>query len=209
MKNHEVKLLETSKIIPYPDNPKLHSDEQIAILAGRIKIECFNQPIVVDTDHVVVKGHGRRLAAIKLGLEQVPVVILEGMDKSEIKAARLADNKISDLTGYDESVLSVETEGIKDLGLDLLDLGFIDLEIMSMDIDSIGEAADDEADNPKHMAENLEGFLDAQVKKISFIIPNESYDELVAGLNELQERYEFKNHTDVIMRLVNDQIKER
>jgi DNA modification methylase len=124
MKNYTSKLINLDSIIPYPDNPKIHDDEQIALLAGRIAKEGFNQPIVVDHNMVIVKGHGRRLAATKLGLEKVPVVVLNDLTKAEIKAARIADNQVSLLTGYDDTRLKLELEGLAELDISLDDLGF-------------------------------------------------------------------------------------
>ena len=120
-------VVDLDSLIPYPDNPKNHDDEQIALLAGRIAKEGFNQPIVVDENNVIVKGHGRRLAAQKLNLKKVPVVVLEGLSPAEVKAARLADNQIPIKTDYDQDKMKLELEGLVDLDIDLdidIDLDF-------------------------------------------------------------------------------------
>ena len=140
--------LSINELIPYPDNPKLHNDEQIALLAGRITKEGFNQPIVIDENKVIVKGHGRRLAAIKLGLEEVPVIVLDGLSKAEIKAARLADNVISLRTDNDKELLKLELSQLTELDMSLPEFGFDDFMISKLDLFS-EEAGSADAKEPK------------------------------------------------------------
>jgi DNA modification methylase len=147
MKNYATKLVDLDTLIPYPDNPKLHDDEQVALLAGRISKEGFNQPIVVDPDMVIVKGHGRRLAATKLGLEKVPVIVLDDLTKAEIKAARLADNAILQRTGYDNEKLKLEIEGLGELDIDLFDVGFDDNFLGTLEVDLDIDLSDDEKED--------------------------------------------------------------
>ena len=107
--------VEPSKIIPYSNNPKSHPEEQVDKIASSIKSYGFVQPIVTDKDNEVIIGHGRLQAAKKLDLEKVPVIKHENLSESEIKALRLADNRIAeseweDLTGKEHEVIEqVET----------------------------------------------------------------------------------------------------
>lgn len=111
------------KLIPYAKNARTHSDEQVAQIAGSIKEFGFNNPVLVDKDNSIIAGHGRVLAARKLGMDKVPVVILNHLTESQRKAYILADNRIALNSGWDTSMLSVELQDLKD-DIDLSLLGF-------------------------------------------------------------------------------------
>jgi len=111
------------KLIPYAKNARTHSDEQVAQIAGSIKEFGFNNPVLVDKDNSIIAGHGRVMAARKLGMDKVPVVILNHLTESQRKAYILADNRIALNSGWDSSMLSVELQDLKD-DIDLSLLGF-------------------------------------------------------------------------------------
>ena len=111
------------KLIPYAKNARTHSDEQVAQIAGSIKEFGFNNPILVDKDNSVIAGHGRLMAARKLGMDKVPVVELQHLTESQRKAYVLADNRIALKSGWDTSMLSLELQDLKD-DIDLSLLGF-------------------------------------------------------------------------------------
>jgi DNA modification methylase len=111
------------KLIPYAKNARTHSDEQVAQIAGSIKEFGFNNPVLVDKENSVIAGHGRLMAARKLGMEKVPVVELEHLTESQRKAYVLADNRIALNSGWDTSMLSLELQDLKD-DIDLSLLGF-------------------------------------------------------------------------------------
>ena len=130
----ETELWPVVDLIPYAKNAKKHSDAQVKLLADLISKQGWTQPIVVVGDEegggrgVVVVGHGRRLAAIRLGLINVPVRVLYGYSKQAIDAMRLSDNRATS-TDYDIGVLQEELGLLAEDGLDLLDLGFSEKEI--------------------------------------------------------------------------------
>src|SRR5690349_16944205 len=90
----DARLVDIGQIKPYELNAKKHPVEQVNTLASRIKKDGFDQAIVVDEDFVILKGHGRRLAAIQLGMKQVPVVVKIGLTEAHKRACRIADNKV-------------------------------------------------------------------------------------------------------------------
>jgi DNA modification methylase len=110
-------------LIPYAKNARTHSDEQVAQIAGSIKEFGFNNPVLVDKENSVIAGHGRIMAARKLGMDKVPVVELEHLTESQRKAYVLADNRIALNSGWDTSMLSLELQDLKD-DIDLSLLGF-------------------------------------------------------------------------------------
>jgi DNA modification methylase len=110
-------------LIPYAKNARTHSDEQVAQIAGSIKEFGFNNPVLVDKENSVIAGHGRLMAARKLGMDKVPVVQLGHMTEAQRKAYVLADNRIALNSGWDAGMLSLELQDLKD-DIDLSLLGF-------------------------------------------------------------------------------------
>ena len=105
--------MDPRELVPYPDNPRVN-DRTVELLAKSIQDYGFRQPIVADEELVVLAGHARLKAALRLGLERVPVVIASGLTEEQARAYRLADNKTADLTEWDRSVLEAEGKLIGD-----------------------------------------------------------------------------------------------
>lgn len=116
--------IKTVDIKPYEKNPR-KNDEAVKYVAESIREFGFKVPIVIDDDHVIVAGHTRWKAAKKLGLEEVPCVIADDLTEEQIKAFRLADNKVAEKAEWDFDLLSVELENIVDL--DMTAFGFEDV----------------------------------------------------------------------------------
>lgn len=110
-----------SEVIPYEHNPR-KNDDAVDFVAKSIKEFGFKQPIVIDHDGVIVAGHTRLKAAKKLKLETVPCVIADDLTEEQIKAYRLADNKVSEAAIWDDDLLKIELDGILDI--DMSDFGF-------------------------------------------------------------------------------------
>jgi len=107
----EVTMWPVDELIPYTNNPKQHPDEQIQKLASSIKNYGWDQPIVVDGDGEIIKGHGRLQAAERLNLTEVPVIERPDLTDAQAKAARIADNKTAE-SAWDDELLAVELEQI-------------------------------------------------------------------------------------------------
>lgn len=114
-------------VIPYSNNPKEHPDEQVKKIASSIKNYGWDQPIVVDGDGEIIKGHGRLQAAELLGLDTVPVVERTDLSDAEKRASRIADNKTAESQWQDET-LALEVEQIEH-DFDAEELGFDDDEL--------------------------------------------------------------------------------
>jgi ParB-like chromosome segregation protein Spo0J len=110
-------------------NPRRHSDAQIAQIAGSIAHFGFNSPILIDAKGSIIAGHGPYLGALKLGLEMAPVIILDHLSEIETRAYLLADNKLAELSEWDEDTLASELAELKNADIDLGDLGFSDEEL--------------------------------------------------------------------------------
>jgi len=112
------------KLIPYARNPRTHSDAQVAQIAGSIREFGWTNPVLVDGANGIIAGHGRVLAARKLGLERVPVIELAHMTEAQKRAYVLADNQLALNAGWDEALLRLELADLSELGFDLGLIGF-------------------------------------------------------------------------------------
>jgi DNA modification methylase len=112
------------ELIPYARNPRTHSDAQVAQIAASIREFGWTNPVLVDGRNGVIAGHGRVLAARKLGLEQVPVIELTHMGEAQRRAYILADNQLALNAGWDEELLRLELADLSELGFDLGLIGF-------------------------------------------------------------------------------------
>ena len=116
-------------LIPYVNNARTHSEEQVSQIASSIKEFGFNNPILLDGDNGVVAGHGRLLAAKKLGMEEVPCIELAHLSGAKKRAYILADNKLALNAGWDYNLLNIELESLMKEDMDLNVIGFSDEEL--------------------------------------------------------------------------------
>lgn len=156
----DIELVSPDDLIAYENNPKQHPEWQIDKIASSIKNHGFDQPIVVDGDSEIIKGHGRQRAAKKLGLDRVPIVRRDDLSDAQAKAARIADNKTQMETGWNMDNLALEVEQLEETEVDVdVETGFDEqeldtlLEEQDVDIDQFFEeeppdAADDSTDDP-------------------------------------------------------------
>jgi len=114
----------TESLLPYVRNARTHSPEQISQIAASIVEFGFTNPILAGSDKIIVAGHGRLLAAQKLGLTEVPVVVLDHLTPAQRKALIIADNKIAENAGWDEELLRTELQALIDEGFNLDLTGF-------------------------------------------------------------------------------------
>lgn len=116
-------------LIPYTRNPRMHSEAEVAQIAATIAEFGFNNPILVDTGAGIIAGHGRLLAARKLQLQEVPVIVLDHLSEAQKRAYIMADNQLALNAGWDEDLLRLELAALReeDFNLDLV--GFEDEEL--------------------------------------------------------------------------------
>lgn len=134
------------ELIPYARNPRTHSDVQVAQIAASIREFGWTNPVLVDGDSGIIAGHGRVLAARKLGLEQVPVIELAHMSDAQKRAYVLADNQLALNAGWDDELLRLELADLSELGFDLGLIGFGEGELERLLAgEKAGLTEDDEA----------------------------------------------------------------
>lgn len=136
------------KLIPYARNSRTHSDEQVAQIAASIKEWGWTTPVLVDETGQIIAGHGRILAARKLGIEEVPVILAKGWTDAQKRAYVIADNKLALNAGWDNEMLALEFGELEGVGFDLELTGFTLDEIDALKPVELNEGLTDEDEIP-------------------------------------------------------------
>ena len=131
-------------LIPYARNSRTHSDEQVAQIAASIREFGWTNPVLVDGDNGIIAGHGRVLAARKLGMAEVPCIELAHLSEAQKKAYIIADNKLALNAGWDNELLALEFGELQELGFDLDLTGFDADELEALTGLNGGDGEDDE-----------------------------------------------------------------
>lgn len=128
MKEQQISYRKISEIYPYEKNPR-NNDAAVDSVAKSIKDFGFRVPILIDKAGTIIAGHTRYKAAKQLGLDQVPCILVDDLSEAQIRAYRIADNKVSETSSWNDDVLRAEMEALKALNVDLEQTGFSDMEI--------------------------------------------------------------------------------
>ena len=131
-------------LIPYARNSRTHSDSQVTKIASSIKEFGFLNPVIVDKDNGIIAGHGRVMAAKKLGLKEVPILLVEHLSETQKRAYIIADNRLALDAGWDEEMLRVEFAELADDGFNLELTGFELGEITNINLDGESLTSDDD-----------------------------------------------------------------
>lgn len=136
---------QTADLIPAATNAKLHSEGQVAQIAASIREFGFNNPVIVQVNGTIIAGHGRVLAAAKLGLDRVPVIVLSHLTEPQIRAFRIADNRLAETGGgWDWEMLRAEIDQLAQLDIDTSLTGFWPDDLPSADIESFEVDGDEQ-----------------------------------------------------------------
>ena len=139
-----------TELIPYVKNSRTHSDEQVAQIAASIKEFGWTNPILVDGQNGIIAGHGRLLAARKLGHKEVPTIELSDLTETQKKAYIIADNRLALNAGWDDELLKLEINQLSELNFDLALLGFDEIELAKL----FDQLEDEEEDELKEQSYN-------------------------------------------------------
>jgi DNA modification methylase len=178
----------TTKLIPYARNARTHSDEQVAQIAASIVEFGFTNPVLARSDGVIIAGHGRLAAAQRLGLAEVPVVVLDHLTPSQRRALIIADNRIAENSGWDPELLRLETDALRDDDFDVSITGF-DADALSdlldgEETDQTGQTDDDQIPEVQEDAVSKPGdiwILGPHRVLCGDATKTESYDALLVG----------------------------
>lgn len=160
-----IKEMKLSDLKPYEKNPR-KNDNAVGAVAKSIEQFGFKVPIVIDKNNVIVAGHTRYKAAQKLGLEKIPCIIADDLTPAQIKAFRLVDNKVAELSYWDFEQLGFELDDLKNVGMDLSVLGF---DLPHVDINEFFEECEPKTKSEKVKPEETE------IQKFSVEQANENY----------------------------------
>lgn len=181
MKEREIQYCNPEELIPYEKNPR---DNRAALDAIELSIEeyGFTNPILVNEEKVILAGHTRREAAILAGLEKVPYIVVDGLTEAQQKAYRLADNKLSELSIWDEDLLKEELEDLLDEDYDISLTGFSDIDLTDLLKDE-DDLEDIEPEEPKEKKTTLPmlrfGSNSVRITQDELIMLSNRYNEYV------------------------------
>lgn len=135
----EIRQVAVGDLIPYVNNAKQHSEDQVTRIASSIREFGFVNPVLIDKALNIIAGHGRVLAAKKLGMETVPCVYVEGLTDAQRKAYILADNRLGELAEWDMNLVGLELGELSEMDFDIDLTGF---ELPNVDMDDFGTSFD-------------------------------------------------------------------
>lgn len=139
-----IEKISIDKLMPYANNARTHSDEQVAQIAASIREFGFNNPVLIAEDDTIIAGHGRVMAARKLNLSEVPCLRLSHLTETQRKAYILADNKLALNAGWENNLLSLELTELADSGFDITLTGFTQEEMDALKPVEVTEGLTDE-----------------------------------------------------------------
>jgi ParB-like chromosome segregation protein Spo0J len=195
-KAKNIELVPLDALTPYDKNARLHTRSQIEKIAKSIKAFGFNNPILIDADQGIIAGHGRLEAAKLLELESVPVIRLDHLNEKERQAYILADNRLADLSQWDEELLGKEVAALQEAELDLDALGWSEDELAALvagldDIEPTDEALSSIADESE-----------PETKSFRFQFDVTDFAELSEMLDTLTRRYKLEDAAETFEHLV-------
>ena len=139
-----LQLIDIDKLIPYINNPRTHSKEQIKQIQASLREFGFINPILIDDGYNIIAGHGRLLAAEAEGIKKIPCILVKHLTEAQKKAYILADNKLAEMAGWDMELLSIELEELKELDFDIDLTGFNSDELSDIFGEEEPEIAEDD-----------------------------------------------------------------
>jgi ParB-like chromosome segregation protein Spo0J len=173
----QIEQVTTADLIPYARNARTHSESQVAQIAGSIQEFGFTNPVLIDSENGIIAGHGRVMAAQKLGLKSVPCIRLGHLSDAQKRAYILADNRIALSSGWDEAMLEVE---LAELHADEYDLG-----LLGFDADELAKLMGYNAAvvDPPELAEgDREPF-----RQMTFTVHDSQFEAIEAALKKAKE----------------------
>jgi len=164
----------------YEFNTRTHSDEQVDQLVASIGEFGFTNPLLIDGERQIIAGHGRLAAATKIGMEDVPCIVLDHLTEAQRRAYVIADNKLALNAGWDEDLLKLELSALDQIGFDLSVVGFDDDELSDLKIN------DEDLDySGKNQEIDVDDFDDEMIMKLKF--SEEEYKKVKSKLDDIDD----------------------
>lgn len=199
----KIEKVNTDKLIPYARNSRTHNEVQVSQIAGSIREFGFTNPVLIDNDNGIIAGHGRVLAAQKLGLKEVPCIRLSHLTETQRKAYVIADNKIALNSGWDEEMLGLELADLRELDFDLGLLGFdaVSIESFLNPPEPYVEVAEVTGQG-RSMQEAKDDYNESIIRQIILVYPIEEYDAVIEAMGQYAEQNGLANNTEVVNHLL-------
>lgn len=182
----ELVYIETAKLIPYANNTRTHSKEQVKQIASSINEFGFTNPVLIDGNNGIIAGHGRVMASELLQIKEVPCIILDGLTETQKKAYIIADNKLALNAGWDEELLKLEIEALQEMNFDIDLLGFNEDELRNIFDDLIQEDYEESNLKEQDYKEKFEIIIECeselQQEELFYNLTNEGYKCRVQSL---------------------------
>jgi len=204
----KVEQIKIEEILPYDQNPRDNS-ATVEKVADSIKEFGWQQPIVVDEEKIILAGHTRHLAALSMGLKEVPVLIAKGLTEAQKKAYRIVDNKTSELAEWDKELLKSEFLALQELDFDLNLTGFDLDEIARMSGEDLMQF-DEELDEIDESLEfnDLDGANANHVKMLMLYLDTDTEPKFKQMCVKIQEKHGIDNLTDAVYMAVSNECKD-
>ena len=204
----KVEQIKIEEILPYDQNPRDNS-AAVENVADSIKEFGWQQPIVVDEEKIILAGHTRHLAALSMGLKEVPVLIAKGLTEAQKKAYRIVDNKTSELAEWDKELLKSEFLALQELDFDLNLTGFDLDEIARMSGEDLMQF-DEELDEIDESLEfnDLDGANANHVKMLMLYLDTDTEPKFKQMCVKIQEKHGIDNLTDAVYMAVSNECKD-
>ena len=170
----KIEQIKTGDLIPYARNSRSHSESQVAQIAGSIREFGFTNPVLIDADNGIIAGHGRVMAAGKLGLEKVPCIRLAHLTDTQRRAYIIADNKLALNAGWDEEMLGLELADLREMDFDLGLLGYSEDELGAFDIE--------ESKMPELSSDDKQPF-----QQMTFTVHDEQAEDVAAAMAKAKQ----------------------
>jgi hypothetical protein len=202
MKNKpKIEMLKTDMLIPYARNSRTHSEAQVAQIAGSIREFGFTNPVLIDGENGIIAGHGRIMAAQKLGLAEVPCIRLDHLTETQRKAYVIADNKLALNSGWDETMLGLELADLRELDFDLNLTGFDGDDIerflnpAEIEIAEVTGAG-------RSMQEYKDDYEESVIRQIVLIYSIDEYNAVIEAMGQYADQNGLSNNTEVVNHLL-------
>ena len=204
----KVEQIKIEEILPYDQNPRDNS-AAVEKVADSIKEFGWQQPIVVDEEKIILAGHTRHLAALSMGVKEVPVLIAKGLTEAQKKAYRIVDNKTSELAEWDKELLKSEFLALQELDFDLNLTGFDLDEIARMSGEDLMQF-DEELDEIDESLEfnDLDGANANHVKMLMLYLDTDTEPKFKQMCVKIQEKHGIDNLTDAVYMAVSNECKD-
>lgn len=203
----QIEIIPLSEINPYDQNPRDNA-ASVDIVSKSISEFGWQQPIVIDDQNIILAGHTRHLAALKLGLEEVPVHKAMGLSEAQKRAFRIVDNKSSEIADWNKELLKAEFSALQEFDFDLTMTGFDLEEISKLIGDDMLRFEDDLEDIEDMDIDTLHAAEQSHVKMFLLYLNTETEPEFRKMCVKIQEKYGIDNVTDAVFKAVENECSE-